>query len=126
MSSNDNDESPNNSVFSVNDLPEEDRYEIWKESISCLFDVDAPKQIRNENFKAEIEAQLFDTLMIATTTSKPQQFDRTSQTIANDGMDHYMIQLFEEGSLLDRTAGEDQYVPEGGLVIFDLAQPATV
>lgn len=126
MSSNDNDENSNSSVFSVNDLPEKERYEVWKESISCLFDVDAPKQVRDENFEAEIDAQLFDTLMIATTTSKPQLFDRTSQTISNDGMDHYMIQLFEEGSLLDRTGKEDQYVPEGGLVVFDLAQPATV
>jgi len=126
MASDQGDENPNSSVFSVNDLPEKDRYEVWKESISCLFDVDAPKEVRDEKFEAVLDAQLLDTLMIATTSSKPQLFDRTSLNIAQDGMDHYMIQLFEKGSLLDQTGNDDQSLGQNGLVIFDLAQPATV
>jgi AraC-like DNA-binding protein len=45
--------------------------------------------------------------------------------MARDGMDHFMIQLFERGDMRWSTPTGDRTLPENGLVVFDLAQPVT-
>src|SRR3546814_949515 len=91
-------------VFTVADLPERERYDAWKESIACIFDVDADPEDRDGDFFAAIDASMYGPLMLARTTSRAQHWERSAATIARDGMDHYMIQYYETGSqpVIDR------------------------
>lgn len=109
-------------VFSVDDVPEHERFEVWKESISCIFDVDADADTRREDFFAAVDASMFGPVMVARTTSRGQRWERSSSTIARDGMDHYMIQLYETGGQRLSTGGAELEQPIGGLLVYDLSR----
>lgn len=110
-------------VFTVSDVPERERYELWKDSISCIFDVEADTETRQENFFAAVDASMFGPVMLARTTSRGQRWARSPATIARDGMDHFMIQLYETGGQV-LTAGEaETEQPTAGLLVYDLSRP---
>jgi AraC-like DNA-binding protein len=109
--------------FTVNHLPPERRYEVWRESMACIFDVDAPRAIRqDEAFHATVDAHLIGPLLIGRVTTRQQTFDRSSLTIARDGMDHYMIQLYESGRQRCDYRGGSVEMPANGLLVYDLSQ----
>lgn len=109
-------------VFSVSDVAQEDRFGLWKESISCIFDVERGGDLPREEFRARVEACLLGELMLARTASVRQSWARSASTIARDGMDHYMIQLFVDGAMeADHKCGGIS-VPCGSLVVFDLSR----
>ncbi|GHD52687.1 AraC family transcriptional regulator [Thalassobaculum fulvum] len=112
-------------VFTVRDLPERQRYEVWSDSISCIFDVDADRETRKDGFFASVDASMFGSVMLARTSTPRQRWSRAASTIARDGMDHYMIQLYESGSqkLSDGRAEAEQVA--GDLAVYDLARPVT-
>ena len=108
------------SIFSVADLPQREKFEAWKDSISSIFDVEAEKEVAG-SFHATLEATLIGPLLFARTETRRQAWSRTPRRIAFDGMDHYLIQYFEYGGHLDiegasRGAG-------GYIVVFDLSRP---
>lgn len=118
----DNDKTPH-AVFSVEEVKPNERYDLWKDSISCIFEVDAKKDVRhNKNFSACIDANMFGSVMLATTSTAQQSWDRNPLTIAQDGMDHIMIQLYDSGNLYCERNGKTSQMPENGLMVFDLAQ----
>ena len=112
------------SHFSVKDLPRRHRFEEWRESISCIFEVEATSDVRQENFKASVDGHLLDAVMLAETSSRQQTWHRSRQRIAADGMDHYMIQLFSDGNMATDQGDTGGVAPKGGLVVFDLAREA--
>lgn len=109
-------------VFSVSGVAEKDRFGLWKESISCIFDVEYDRDFPRDEFHARVEASLFGELMLARTTSTCQLWTRSSSTVARDGMDHYMIQLFVEGGMEAEHRRGSTLVENRSLVVFDLAQ----
>lgn len=116
------DEPVPHAVFSVDSVDDKEKYDIWRESIACIFDVDADKDTRVNNFSCQVDANMFGSVMLATTQTMKQTWDRSSQTIARDGMDHYMIQLYDQGGMqFDCGTGMVDF-PENGLVVFDLAR----
>lgn len=109
-------------VFSLEGVAGHERYDVWQDSISCIFEVDSHKDIRDEQFNASVDANMFGPVMLARTQTLRQEWKRTPGIMARDGMDHYMIQLYESGNMLwDTDKGEFAF-PEQGLVVFDLAQ----
>jgi AraC-like DNA-binding protein len=110
------------SVFSVSNVAPKDRFGVWKESISCIFDVEPDRGLEPEEFLATVEASLFGELMLARTTSVRQSWARSPLTIARDGMDHYMIQLFVEGEMEAEHKRGSTSVQGKSLVVFDLSQ----
>lgn len=113
------------SFFSVDDLPAKERFALWRDSISCIFDVDASRETRGERFAASVDAHMLGPLMLARTTTIEQRWERSPSLVARDGMDHYMIQLFEEGHMRARHDHGEVEIPEGGLIVFDLAETVT-
>lgn len=109
--------------FKVEGVPEAERFDLWRESISCVFEVEADKEIRQADFHAEIDANMFGSVMLARTRTLQQRWERSPRLMARDGMDHYMIQLYEQGDMLWETKSGSRSFPKDGLVIFDLAQP---
>ena len=109
--------------FRLDDAPRKERYDLWRDSISCIFEVEAERDIRADgDFTAEIDAHMFGTVMLARTQTLEQRWARTPALMARDGMDHYMIQLYERGDMLWETSAGPRSFPKDGLVIFDLAQ----
>lgn len=109
-------------VFSLNGVRERDRYALWRESISCVFEVDAPPEIRGGDFEARVDANMFGPVMLARTETLRQNWKRGPAQIGRDGMDHFMVQLFERGTMCWDTHRGSFAFPEQGLVVFDLAR----
>ena len=110
------------SRFSVRDLPSAQRFEIWKESINCIYSVDTDRNTRQEDFAADLNSWRHRDLLMIEANSCSQNFSRTSQMIATDGMDHYNVQLFTDGAVKsDIGIGGDVLKP-GGLLLLDLSQ----
>jgi len=109
-------------VFSLNAVEDRERFDLWRDSISCIFEVEADRETRAAGFDAVIDANMFGPVMLARTTTKTQHWARTPSIMARDGMDHYMVQLFERGQMRWDTSKGTFESPVDGLVIFDLAQ----
>ncbi len=110
--------------FSVDSVLERDRFDVWRDSISCIFEVEASSDVRNTDFHAEIDANMFGPIMLARTETTAQRWSRTPSLMAKDGMDHYMIQLYEYGNTHWDTNSESLKCPERGLIVYDLTQAA--
>ncbi|NIY77780.1 helix-turn-helix domain-containing protein [Thalassospira sp. HF15] len=111
------------SRFSLRGLPSAQQFEIWKESINCIYSVDADRKTRQDGFVANLDSWRHRDLMMVEAQSCSQSFSRTSQMIAADGMDHYNVQLYTDGGVKsDRGVGGD-ILKRGGLLLLDLAQP---
>lgn len=110
------------SRFSLRDLPSATQFEIWKESINCIYSVDADRRTRADGFVADLDSWRHRDLMMVEAQSCSQSFSRTSQMIAADGMDHYNVQLYTDGGVKsDIGIGGDVLKP-GGLLLLDLSQ----
>lgn len=111
------------SVFDTSCIEELLRYDVWRESISCLFNVDAAREDRDPvRFNAVIKALRVDNVMLTETRSVAQLWQRRPIEIARDGLDHYMVQLFLAGSATwESRNGDDQTVRAGDIIVFDLA-----
>ena len=112
-----------NTVFNLDAIDQSERYEVWRDSISCIFQADAEKDVRGADFSAHIDANMFGPLMLARTESQKHVWRRTPSIMARDGMDHYMIQAYERGALQWGGGLGEQRLPQRGLLILDLAQP---
>ena len=100
-------------VFSVDGVGARERYDIWHDSIACIFDVDAKADVRKGDFSAEVDAHMLGSVMLARTTSRNQLWRRTPEVMARDGMDHFMIQLFERGDMRWSTPTGERWRPTG-------------
>lgn len=109
-------------VFSLDDCGTEDRYSVWRESIACIFDVDVDRDTRREAFTAEIDAKNLGTLLVGQTRTVAQSWQRTASTIARDGMDHYMIQIYRQGRVRWSEGTQDHELAENDLIVYDLSR----
>jgi AraC-like DNA-binding protein len=107
------------SIFSVEDCRPEERFDYWRHSIAAIFDVDAAHDVIGD-FHATIDSHLVGPLMLARTCTRRQHWVRSSRTVARDGMDHYMVQLFESGGQTVRTDGKSSEMNAGQLIVCDL------
>ncbi|MES0883267.1 helix-turn-helix domain-containing protein [Roseibium sp. SCP14] len=110
--------------FTVADAAPGERFSLWRESISAVFEVEAERELRRaREFDASLAAYLHGAHMLATTSAARQNWQRSERLIGHDGMDHYMIQLYETGNMLYSHRGEDRTVRAGDLIVFDNSQP---
>ena len=110
------------SVFSVDEVVAHERFDYWRDSIACVFDVECEKEYRTKDFNARVEAQICGQLMLAATTTLKQRWERSASTIARCGVDHFMIQLYESGYMAFEHNGSEYVFEQGDLIIFDLAE----
>ncbi|MCA1299358.1 helix-turn-helix domain-containing protein [Stappia indica] len=110
------------SCFSLEGVPPQQRFALWRESISCIFSVEAPREIRAHDFRASIDAHVVGDTGVVRTQTQAQDWARGAGLIARDGMDHMMIQLYEAGQMEVSHRGGTECFAQGGLIVFDLAQ----
>lgn len=85
------------SWFATHELPPEQRFDAWRQSMAVFLDPSLSHQESPDDFAGEIEGYLLDDIVFSRARSSGQKFDRESLKIAADLLDHYMIQLFLEG-----------------------------
>src|SRR3546814_20408273 len=93
------------SIFSVEGCPPEERFDYWRHSIAAIFDVDAAHDVVRD-FHATIDSHLVGPLMLARTCTMRQHWVRSSRTVARDGLDTYMVQIFASGGQTVWTDGK--------------------
>lgn len=110
------------SRFSLGELPRAKQFEIWKESINCIYSVEMDRKTREAGFVANLNSWRHRDLLMIEAQSCSQSFSRTSQMIAADGMDHYNIQLYTDGGVKSEIGIGGDVLQPGGLLLLDLSQ----
>jgi AraC-like DNA-binding protein len=109
------------SLFTTDALPAADRFAAWRESIGVILDARVGSPDAPLAFNARVESYLFDDVMLARSSFSAQKFDRSIVRIAQDSIDHYMIQYFLTGHL-EMELGRRSLRAERPLVAFDLTE----
>ncbi|MGZ8242893.1 AraC-like ligand-binding domain-containing protein [Methylomagnum sp.] len=105
------------------DLPEAERFAVWKESISVIFDVTLAADAGERPFTTQLTTCHLGSLLIANTVSPRQAFKRPPQLIARDGLDHFLVQVFRQGRNAGRFGKSHLDARPGDVMLMDLAQP---
>lgn len=109
-------------LFTLAEVDRKQRFELWRDSISCMFDVSAQRDVR-ENFDACIETTLFGSMILAHTSTLPQRWQRTEMNIARDGLDCYAIRLLERGQSEQHDhPGTNMTQRPGDILVADLGR----
>ena len=108
------------SVFDTRGLAPKEAVSAWQESIGVMFD----SRLRevNDCFFAHVEAFQIGDLFLATSAMAAQSFDRSSFRIGRDGLDHFLIQFYTQGSCGQRDGGPETRTRPGDLWVVDLTQ----
>lgn len=111
------------SCFSLEGVSPAKRFEIWRESIACIFDVERTAGPATDSvFNASLETRAMGPLMMAHTRSSALEWRRSPLTVARDGLDHYMIQFYARGTQACAWSGGEVEMPDGGFLIYDLSR----
>lgn len=109
--------------FDLGGLPAEDRYSIWKESISVIFDVEREVETGSAPFAAALTTCHLGSMLLVDTASVGQSFQRKSPLIARDGLDHCIIQVYQNGTTRGQWGKRHSTVQPGDVFLLDLTQP---
>jgi AraC-like DNA-binding protein len=112
------------SHFDLEQLAEEERFSVWKDSISVVFDVTLDPAIDPRQFSCKLTTYHLGTQLLMETLNPKQVFRRTSRLIAKDGLDHFVIQLIRRGRNLGHFRGESIDARPGDIMLLDFGQPS--
>ncbi|MFZ6760878.1 helix-turn-helix domain-containing protein [Undibacterium sp. Ji50W] len=100
-----------------------DRWTAWQDSISVMFDVGRPPGAESQPFFASVNAYHLGAMVFGDTRYSPQAFQRSRKKIAQDGLDHFLIQLYLDGGYTGETNGNHEiFMRAGDICILDLGQ----
>lgn len=111
-------------VFDVGPVAARERFACWRESIASIYDVEAAPEVRGDEFTAALCGYQLGPTMLARTKTLGQRFERGEGVLARDGMDHYIVQLFDKGSTTWEAREGTRTLNERGIVVFDLGRPS--
>ncbi|MEX1196874.1 MAG: AraC family transcriptional regulator [Pseudohongiellaceae bacterium] len=110
------------SRFSTADLPPEQQFSAWRDSIGTVFDVHTRPAQADRRFDATLDNLLInDQLMMSHCSTRSQHFERSAFRAASDGLDHYMLQTHLSGEQQIRRGRRHIPVKPGDLLLIDLA-----
>jgi AraC-like DNA-binding protein len=96
-------------------------FQQWSETVAAVYDLDASRDdIRD--FRFGFSAWHFGSLILGVSESDKIKFWRSPQTIARSGIDHYLVQVYEQGSFGSHVEGKDMVVDTGDVWIVDLSR----
>ncbi|MBF0194721.1 MAG: helix-turn-helix domain-containing protein [Magnetococcales bacterium] len=110
------------SCFSTEYLANEMRFSEWRRSIATLFDVSRPSQHSSDEFNATIKSSLLSQeVMLARCDTVEQRWQRSVLRFAEDGLDHYLIQVQLDGKQCVSRGNKESWCTAGNLMVIDLA-----
>jgi len=105
--------------FRTDELPQRDRFAVWRESISVLYDVACAGERPTDDFQASVEAYLPGGLFASEVHFTEQRFERSRCRASADGIDHYQVQLYLSGG----EGNPDRECRAGDIQLLDLGRP---
>jgi AraC-like DNA-binding protein len=108
------------SFFSTAHLPRSSRFEAWRESIGVMFEVRQDESSECAEFNALVDSYLLDSMVLCRCCADGQKFERNQLRLAQDGIEHYMIQLFTRGRVEINLGQSHIIAPTRTIVGFDL------
>lgn len=110
--------------FDLSNIAAEERFQIWRESISVIFEVNLKTEEQAESFHAKISSSHLSSLLLGTCTSQQQFFNRSQRLINTDSLDHFLLQLYTQGETSGQWGKHSNFtVQAGDLFLLDLSQP---
>lgn len=109
------------SRFYTSALPAEQRFYAWRDSISVIFKVSLSRTAPSGDFDASLYSYLINgQCMITRCDTTAQRFERSEMDLAQDGLDHYLIQAMISGTQRIQKGGQECLFTPGSLLIIDL------
>lgn len=110
------------SSFSTHSVAPAERFALWRDSISVLFETSLTEDTDPDTFELATSGYLFGPVSQMRCVSSQQNFSRSTMQIDRDGIDHYMIQVFRRGRCHARTPRGEIMMEPGDICVFDNAQ----
>ena len=96
-------------------------FQQWAETVATVYDLDATHD-EIDNFRFGFSAWHFGSLVLGVSETDKIKFWRSPQTVARSGIDHYLVQVYEQGSFGSNVEGKDMLVETGDVWIVDLSR----
>lgn len=114
--------------FDTSEIDSKYRYDLWRESISTIFEFDSKTEIDEKSFCAQLETIHFGSILLNTTETQKQYFKRSQKLIAQDDMDHCWLQIITSGSSKIELNNKkcDIQLRIGDIVFIDFCQSFSV
>ncbi len=109
-------------VFSLESVKPREKFSLWKESVSCTFDIEADRSVSSSDIYSVVDTHMFGQSLLMRIMTFQQIWHRTEQIIARDGMDHFMIHCFEAGRLFHEQNNSQIAIGQTGLLVMDLSR----
>ncbi|MFO7482214.1 helix-turn-helix domain-containing protein [Oceanibaculum nanhaiense] len=107
--------------FDTDHLEPQVRHDAWQDNLGGLFDMSRPDgRSLAPDVRAKIDACNLGGVILGTTRSQTQLFQRDAGRVARDDMDHILVQVFLEGGGI---SGGEQVIGAGDMLVIDLDQP---
>lgn len=111
------------STFDTWGLTPEQALSSWHEHIDVMFDVRVD-EVNSDKFRARLDAFKLNDLVLIEAHVGGQSYDRSRRRAGRDGIDHYLLQFYINGSVARRDEkGERTRTRPGDLWVSDLGQP---
>lgn len=111
------------SLFKTSHLQPRDQFDAWHESISVIFDVSPNAGYKpDQGFDATVRGYHLGSLLISQVDFASQRFVRDRRKTVADGLDHYLVQLYDKGGLIGEAADRGRELRAGDVQILDLTQ----
>lgn len=109
------------SVFDTGSAPADDQFELWRESIGVLFDIEARPDTHRNGYRARLDSGMAGETMITRVRAGEQAFSRSELRSYRDGIEGIMFQVFTGGNVRRRDEAAPMARP-GALIGFDLTR----
>lgn len=100
-------------------------FQQWSETVATVYDIDVPPENLSD-FRFGFSAWHFGSLVLGVSETDKIEFWRSPRTIARSGIDHYLVQVYEDGHFGTNAEGREMEVNPGDVWIVDLARPVNV
>lgn len=115
-------------TFSTDDLPSGERFDAWRELISPVFDLELLDQKAPRACAADVDVVHLGELLISRIRlgGIGQRGVRAARKIRRDSLDHYVVEVYTDGSCVGEVGSGAFDLAVGGVGILDLGQPLAV
>lgn len=107
-------------VFTTDIIPAKDRFDVFRDSMSVLYDAELDDASKSKPFDANVDAFMLDQTMLLRTQASSGIYNRGNLDIRQDGNDMYLISLFLKGGDLISCGKISTIVKTGDIAIYDL------
>lgn len=109
--------------FASKVLPRRARYEAWRDLVSAVFVPTLPDNHGHRDLRAQVNSINFGHALIFDVQAEAQGFVRSPRLIANEQLDHYILQVYRTGVCNGAYGDVQNIVYPGDIKVVDLTRP---